>query len=358
MTFRENSHILELMREHAVTDSLTGLGNRRRFVADLERGLADAAVSEHRLLAIYDLDGFKLYNDAFGHPAGDVLLARLASSLSAVVGLAGSCYRLGGDEFCVLAHVPREHTDAFLTATSEALSAAGEGFTVTSSFGAVHLADVDDSNEALRLADQRLYAQKRVRWGRGHPHEMLLRALYEREPGLRAHIQSVADMACAVGAALGVSGAKLEELRLAARLHDVGKLAIPDAVLQKPGPLDVNEWAFIKEHTVIGQRILDAAPASMEVARIVRATHERWDGAGYPDGLAGEKIPLASRIVAVCDAFSAMTSPRPYRLQVGRERATEELRRCAGTQFDPTVVAAFCREAELAAGAWGAADAA
>jgi putative nucleotidyltransferase with HDIG domain len=254
--------------------------------------------------------------------------------------------------------VPPEHTGAFLAATSEALSAAGEGFTVTSSFGAVHLEEAADSNEALRLADQRLYAQKRVRWGRGHPHEMLLRALYEREPGLRVHIQSVAEMACAVGAALGVSGAKLEELRLAARLHDVGKLAIPDVVLQKPGPLDVTEWAFIKEHTVIGQRILDAAPASMEVAKIVRATHERWDGAGYPDGLAGAEIPLAARIVAICDAFSAMTSPRPYRLQVTRESAIEELRRCAGNQFDPEVVAVFCREAELAASAWGAADAA
>jgi diguanylate cyclase (GGDEF)-like protein len=361
MTFRENSRILDLVRNHSVTDALTGLGNRRKFVNDLDRILADGASAERHVLVLYDLDGFKLYNDAFGHPAGDVLLKRLAANLTFVVGNAGSCYRLGGDEFCVLAHVRAQQVDVFLAATSTALGESGEAFTVTSSFGSVLLFDeVADPSEALRLADQRMYAHKRERFGRGHPHEMLLRALYEREPGLRLHVESVEEMACAVGLALGLQGTHLEELRLAARLHDVGKLAIPDAVLQKPGPLDVTEWAFIKEHTVIGQRILDASPGSMEVAKIVRATHERWDGAGYPDGIAGAEIALAARIVAVCDAFSAMTSPRPYRMRVTREAAIAELRRrrCAGTQFDPDVVEAFCREAERASASWGAVEAA
>jgi two-component system cell cycle response regulator len=347
LTFHENTQILGVVRNHAVTDALTGLGNRRRLVADLERALEDGTAAEPRLLAIFDLDGFKLYNDSFGHPAGDALLARLAASLDAMVEPVGSCYRLGGDEFCVLAEVPADDADAFLDATVTALSELGEGFTVTSSFGAVLIpAEAAAPTDALRLADQRLYAQKRGRSGRGSPHEMLLQALYEREPGLRLHVQSVAEAACAVGAALGMPGEKLDELRLAARLHDVGKLAIPDAVLQKPGPLDVAEWAFIKEHTVIGERILSAAPAWKEVAKIVRATHERWDGVGYPDRLAGADIPLASRIIAVCDAFSAMTSARPYRVQVTAEAALAELRRCAGSQFDPEIVSVFCREAE------------
>jgi two-component system cell cycle response regulator len=359
MTFRENTRILGVMRDHAVTDALTGLGNRRRLVADLERALEDGTAAEPRLLAIFDLDGFKLYNDSFGHPAGDALLARLALNLSAVVEPGGSCYRLGGDEFCVLADVATAEAGAYLDATSWALSEEGEGFTVTSSFGAVFLPnETAASSEALRLADQRLYAQKRERSGRGHPHEMLLQALYEREPSLRRHIQGVAETACAVGAVLRLDGEDLEELRLAARLHDVGKLAIPDTVLQKPGPLDVGEWDFVKEHTVIGERILAAAPAWKRVAVIVRATHERWDGAGYPDGLVGDEIPLAARIVAVCDAFSAMTSTRPYRAEVSREVALEELRRCAGTQFDPEVVAVFCREAELATSAAWAVEAA
>ena len=239
----------------------------------------------------------------------------------------------------------------FLDSAAAALSEEGEGFAVTSSFGAVLVpGEATGVSDALRLADQRMYAQKRTR-GRGSTAEVLLQALYEREPGLRLHVQSVAEAAAAVGAALGLGGEALEELRLAARLHDVGKLAIPDTVLQKPGPLDVEEWAFIKEHTVIGERILAASPPWKRVAAIVRATHERWDGAGYPDGLAGAAIPLAARIIAVCDAFSAMTSPRPYRVEVTRDAALEELRRCAGTQFDPEVVAVFCREAEQATSA-------
>ena len=126
-------------------------------------------------------------------------------------------------------------------------------------------------------------------------------------------------------------------------------------MLQKPGPLDVSEWAFMKEHTVIGERILGAAPGLKDVGAIVRATHERWDGDGYPDAKAAEAIPLAARIIAVCDAFSAMTSPRPYRLQVTRDGALAELRRCAGTQFDPAVVEALCREAQRVPGAVAAA---
>ena len=214
---------------------------------------------------------------------------------------------------------------------------------MTSSFGAVCIPEeAASSSAALRAADERMYAQKRTR-GRGSTHEVLLQALFEREPDLRLHVQSVAEAASAVGAALGLGGEELEELRLAARLHDVGKLAIPDTVLHKPGPLDVEEWAFIKEHTVIGERILAASPPWKRVAAIVRATHERWDGAGYPDGLAGAAIPLAARIIAVCDAFSAMTSRRPYRVEVSREKGLAELQGCAGTQFDPEVVAALLR---------------
>jgi two-component system cell cycle response regulator len=354
MTFRENTRVLELMRHHAVTDPLTGLGNRRRLVLDLEEALVAGSGSEPHLLAMFDLDGFKRYNDMFGHPAGDALLARLAENLARDAA-PGTSYRLGGDEFCVLATVSAANTGAFLDVTANALGEEGEGFKVTSSFGAVFLPDEAISpREALRLVDQRLYAQKRERAERGLPHELLLHALYEREPELRPHVQSVEEMACAVGSALALSPDQLEELRLGARLHDVGKLAIPDAVLQKPGPLDLSEWALVKEHTVIGERILSASPALREIGRVVRATHERWNGSGYPDGLAGEQIPLAARIIAVCDAFSAMTSERPYRALVNSESALAELRRCAGSQFDPEVVAVFCARAELASqDGWG-----
>jgi diguanylate cyclase (GGDEF)-like protein len=348
-TYRENRRVVGLLRTRAVTDALTGLSNRRQLVDDLARVLAAGERAEPKLLVIYDLDGFKLYNDTFGHPAGDALLTRLAGALAKTVEPYGACYRLGGDEFCVLAAVAAGQEQAFLEETVSALAESGVGFEVTSSFGAVRLPfEASTSTEALRVADQRLYAQKRERSGRREPHEMLLQALFERSPGLRDHVGEVVHRAVLIGESFGLSPEELDELRLAARLHDVGKLAVPDDVLQKPGPLHPEEWAFIREHTVIGERILAASPGWLGVAAIVRATHERWDGTGYPDGLGGDAIPLAARIIAVCDAFSAMTSPRPYRLPIGREQALEELHAHAGTQFDPDVVAAFAAVVERA----------
>jgi HD-GYP domain-containing protein (c-di-GMP phosphodiesterase class II) len=133
----------------------------------------------------------------------------------------------------------------------------------------------------------------------------------------------------------------VEQVREAAQLHDIGKMAIPTAILDKTGPLSDDEWKFIRRHTIVGERILNAAPALADVARLVRSSHERYDGAGYPDALAGEDIPIGSRIIAVCDAFDAMTSDRPYRLAMAPNDALAELRRCSGTQFDPVVVSTF-----------------
>jgi diguanylate cyclase (GGDEF)-like protein len=344
LTFRENAQILARIRRHAETDPLTGLANRRKLVADLEQALGDGDHSRPRMLAIFDLDGFKRYNDTFGHPAGDALLCRLGAKLAAVLESYGASYRLGGDEFCILADVPRPGPGPLLDRVTGALSESGEGFAVTSSFGAVFIPEeTADSSEALRLADQRLYAQKHASWlGRGQPHDALLQALYEREPYLRSHVHDVTELALSVGRRLKLGPEELEELRLAAQLHDVGKLAIPDAVLLKEEGLDENEWAFIRQHTLIGQRILGAVPALHDVGRIVRASHERWDGNGYADGLAGEEIPLAARIVAVCDSFAVMTADRPYHAAADSADALAELRRCSGTQFDPWIVEVFC----------------
>ena len=140
---------------------------------------------------------------------------------------------------------------------------------------------------------------------------------------------------------LGLPAHELEQVRQAAELHDVGKVAVPDAILEKRGPLDDEEWRFIRQHTVTGERIISAAPALVQVAKLVRSSHERWDGTGYPDRLAATDIPVGSRIVSACDALAAMVSDRPYREAVGLPAALEELARCAGTQFDPDVIAAL-----------------
>jgi HD-GYP domain-containing protein (c-di-GMP phosphodiesterase class II) len=159
----------------------------------------------------------------------------------------------------------------------------------------------------------------------------------------------VAALAREVGARLGVTGPELDELTRAAELHDVGKVALPASILRKPGPLDESEWSFVRQHTLVGDRILSAAPALSSLAHVVRASHEHFDGTGYPDGISGEDIPLGARVVAVCDAYHAMTSDRPYRSALAHWEAVEELRMCAGRQFDPVVVAAFCELMESAA---------
>jgi HD-GYP domain-containing protein (c-di-GMP phosphodiesterase class II) len=206
-----------------------------------------------------------------------------------------------------------------------------------------------EPGEALGIADQRLYVQKHAKGtNRGQTHDVLLQAMYERRPELQERVLAGADLSLSVARQLGLTGEELEQVRRAAELRDVGTIAIPDEILLKAGPLDDEEWAFIRRHTVIGQRILSAAPALLEIAKIVRFTHERWDGLGYPDGLVGESIPLASRIVSVCDAFVAMTSDRPYQARRTTPEALTELRRNAGTQFDPASVALLCETIEQA----------
>ena len=274
----------------AHTDGLTGLGNRRKLRADFLVAVAEAGPEAPLGFIMLDLNGFKGYNDTFGHPAGDALLARLGARLAAAVP-AGEAYRLGGDEFCALAPLGPDGLDPLVTATLSALTEEGEGFAVSSAHGAVLLPrDAAGPDEAMVLADQRMYQQKargRASAGR-QSSDVLMRVLLERSPELKGHLQGVSALAERVGRGLGLDQVALGHLVRAASLHDVGKVAIPDSILTKPGPLDDAEMAFIRRHTLIGERILLAAPSLAPEAILVRASHERWDGTGYPDGLAGE----------------------------------------------------------------------
>jgi two-component system, cell cycle response regulator len=346
-SFRESQIDLEESTREALTDPLTGLGNRRLLKSRLGEVTAgprrDAGLS---LVVVFDLDGFKAYNDSYGHPAGDALLQRLGARLAAFAAARGEAFRLGGDEFCLLAHCTAAEVDGLVAGATASLGERGDGFLVTASQGSVVIpSEARDPGEALQLADRRMYANKnRERSSaRTQTRDVLLTALREREPALHAHLADVAQLAVAVAGEIGMSAERRDEVFRAAELHDVGKMAIPDAILSKPGPLDPAEWEFIRAHTLIGERIIAAAPALVPIARLVRSSHERWDGDGYPDGLAGEEIPLGSRIVSACDAYQAMVSERPYSVAMVPARALEELDRCAGTQFDPEVVVALRR---------------
>jgi two-component system cell cycle response regulator len=347
VSFEESVRMFADARKEAQTDSLTGLANRRKLMTDLRRQIELASVESPRVLVMFDLDGFKRYNDTYGHPAGDALLTRLGVSLGRAIRPYGGAYRLGGDEFCVLVVTGASSAKTIIALAAAALSEKGEGFTVRASHGAVILPhEARDATLALRIADQRMYAHKDDRRSSAsrQTRDILLQVLHEREPELGDHLKGVAKLALGVGTRLELVTEQLDELVRAAELHDVGKMAIPDEILRKPGTLTEEEWAFVRQHTLIGERILSAAPALLPVAKLVRASHEHFDGSGYPDGLAGEAIPLGARIVSVCDAFHAMTSSRPYRPAIPVEDALAELRACAGTQFDSAVVEAFCQE--------------
>jgi diguanylate cyclase (GGDEF)-like protein len=332
--------MLRASRREAATDALTGLGNRRALIGELERRLSADEI-EPAVLALFDLDGFKAYNDMFGHPAGDLLLRRLGARLAAI-GEPGEAFRMGGDEFCVL--LPAEGASGLVGRAQLALSDAGEGFGISASAGTVALpAEARTVSEALAIADRRMYAHKRGdrRSASNQSKDVLLRAVHERSPNLGLHGGEVAELAGRTAERLGLDLEEVRAARQGAELHDIGKLAVPDSILNKPGPLDDAEWAFMRRHTLIGERILAAAPALTDVARLVRSSHERWDGHGYPDGLVAESIPLGARVIAVCDAWDAMVSDRPYRRAMSHADALAELERCAGSQFDPAAVEAF-----------------
>ena len=349
----------ERLASHRSThDVLTGLPNRRALLSDLGAALEDAARAPF-LLAMYDLDGFKLYNDRFGHMAGDQLLRRIGQRMQAAMPAGAHAYRLGGDEFCAIVSDREDAGRLIEQVADEALTVAGPGFTVGASAGMVRLPEeAADVMTALHIADTRMYAGKQGR--RSAPmiaqlRDVLMTAIAEQcAADRRSQLLNLGEQMLGVGALardvarrLGLGSEQVELATRTGELHDIGKIAIPESILAKPGPLSDAESRFVQQHTVIGQRVLGAAAPLRPVAALVRSTHERFEGGGYPDGLRGEQIPLPSRIVFACHAYLAMIDHRPHASVMTDAQARQELRRCAGTQFDPDVVASLL--AELAA---------
>jgi two-component system, cell cycle response regulator len=348
LTQNDLLRLQRLASYQSLHDPLTGLPNRRRLIDDLDVALLTSTPNRPQTLAMFDLDGFKTYNDTFGHFAGDQLLASVGQRLLEFVGPHGCAYRLGGDEFCVLLHGLTRPPEQIVAGAAEALAETGTGFAIGASYGMVTIPrEANDVSTALHIADTRMYAKKKGRRAAtilSQTRDVLLGATAEHSASLPEHMLEVGELSRNVARRLGLDAETVELTLRAGELHDVGKLAIPESILSKPGPLSDTEWVFVRNHTLIGQRVLNAAPALEPVAKLVRSTHERYDGAGYPDGLSGEEIPLPSRIVFACDAFHAMTSARAYGPGMSETDARAELTRCAGSQFDPIVVDALLAE--------------
>ena len=373
---RSTHRALRAMRL-ALTDPLTGLGNHRHFHERLQRELVAAEEASMPLsLCLIDVDDFKRINDQHGHPAGDRVLSQVAARLRQ----GGEAFRLGGDEFAVLLPDHDEPT-ALETATSivERLRSMeldrSERITVSAGLATFPVQGVG-RDELIRLADSALYWAKehgknRVRIYRPEVVELaelkklassgadraarfraaasLAKAVDARDVYTGSHSERVSDLAARVAERMGLAQEIVELTRLAASLHDLGKLAIPEEILRKPGPLTDPERLVLERHPQIGYRMLESLGVD-PVAEWVLHHHERWDGTGYPDGLHEEDIPLGARIIFVADAFDAMTNDRVYQGKLSVGAALDELERCAGTQFDPYAVAALVSEfAPLAA---------
>jgi diguanylate cyclase (GGDEF)-like protein/putative nucleotidyltransferase with HDIG domain len=371
---RSTHRALRAMRL-ALTDPLTGLGNHRHFHERLQRELLSAEEQAMPLtLCFVDIDDFKKVNDRYGHPSGDRVLSQVGARLRQ----GGEAFRLGGDEFALLL-VDHDEAMALAAADSIVERIATVDFdhigTVTVSAGlATFPMQGHGRDELIRLADSALYWAKehgknRVRLYRPEVVELselkrlapgpdkaaryraaasLAKAVDARDTYTGSHSERVSELAAKVAKRLGLDAEQVELTRLAGSLHDLGKLAIPEEILRKPGTLTDSERLVLERHPQIGFRMLDSLGVD-PVADLVLHHHERWDGTGYPDGLRGEQIPLGARIIFVTDAYDAMTSDRIYRPKLSSRAALAELERCAGTQFDPGIVAAFVEELGLSA---------
>ena len=335
-------HGVAVARHHDL-DLETGLRTRAGLHADL--GRLNGIPARVELLALYpgnDLDDVLLTSADLELPR------RLGDALqSACDPLGARAYRIDASLYAFLGPID---TGALTPAAAahSALGAISERLAAGAVRGEARIPDeASDGAGALSIAHGRLRA--RARWQRlsseRQVRDVLLQILSERRAGgSSVGLPRVAAHAIAVGRRLGLALGELDDVVRAAELQDIGMLAVPEAILHKRSALEPEEWAQIRRHPVVGERILSAAPALSPVARLVRSSYERYDGTGYPDGIRGERIPLGSRIIAVCVAYDAMTSPRPYREALPTATAFEELCRCAGRQFDPMVVAAFCAE--------------
>jgi len=339
---RQRDGLVRMSRSDPLTGCLNRRGLEERMEAELVRAERDG---ESLALVLLDLDNFKAVNDMNGHAAGDELLCWVVDGLRRAVRPVDSIGRLGGDEFAILTPGATESAAEHVATRARKLLSERVAVSTGTACFPIHGADAE---ELQRHADRQLYASKHgdaehfaagrreLTWA-----ATLARAVDARMATPVEHSTIVARYAAGTAERLGWSGPDLAHIRIAAMLHDIGKVVLPDRILQKPESLDPLEFEEVKRHPETGAELINRVEGLGAIADWVRHSHEHYDGSGYPSGLAGEKIPLASRILLVADAFDAITSDRPYRSAQSQEEALQELRRHAGQQFDPRCVDAL-----------------
>jgi len=338
---QRNETKIRYLNEH---DQLTDLHNRRFFEKELDwlssRGICPVSVM------MIDVNGLKLVNDSFGHAMGDQLLRKVASALQRTCQDKGSVSRTGGDEFVVLLPlIAYEEARQIAKQIKKNLADEKVAFLeISVSIGwATKTIPSENLREVLVKAEDFMYKEKLLDAPgmHGEAIQTIMRTLYEKSSREEAHSQRVSLLSYQLAVELGLPEKDCQELKAVSLLHDIGKIAIPVGILDKPGKLTDDEFEQIKKHPEIGFRILGSIHSMAELAQHVLSHHERWDGRGYPRGLKEEEIPLMSRIIAIADAYDAMTSERSYKKAMTKWQAIEEIKKNMGSQFDPLIADAF-----------------
>ncbi len=324
-------------------DPLTNLHNRRYYTAELHR--LDKPQYYPLSIVIADINGLKIMNDAFGHDAGDLLLCTIADELIHVFKNESHIARIGGDEFVILLpNTDRDRAEKLINSAKRSIeSKVLHGMSLSVSFG-LSVSEGELSIEtSVKKAEDDMYAHKlfEISSHRNETIKTILKTLHEKNPREEKHSERVSKICVNIGQALKMRDEDIKMLKVISNLHDIGKIAIDDAILNKPGKLDEKEWEQIKRHPEIGYRILATSPEYADIAQDILSHHERYDGRGYPRGLVGDSIPLRARIISVADAYDAMVSERPYRRPLTHQEAMEEIVKNSGSQFDPMIAQTF-----------------